>query len=75
MRKSEIARDKFKKAHQDMERWQKTYYQAVKDIHANMNPEYICPDISTPLKNVTIIWKQIEKVRFLKRITFQDHSG
>ena len=55
-----------------MERWQKTYYQAVKDIHANMNPEYICPDISTPLKNVTIIRKQIEKFRFLKKVTFQD---
>ena len=70
IRKSEIARDKFKKAHQDMDRWQKTYYQAVKDFHSNMKSEYICPDISLPLKNLTIIWKQIEKVIFSKSYYF-----
>ena len=70
VRKSEIAKDKFKKAHQDMERWQKTYYQAIKDFHSNMKPEYICPDISIPLKNLTIIWKQIEKVCFSKSCHF-----
>ena len=64
MRDAKNATELFEIATKDMENWHSTYLQAIKEFHQKMLPEYICPDVSAPLSDLTILEKQIEKVSF-----------
>ena len=64
MRDAKNATELFEIATKDMENWHSTYLQAIKEFHQKMLPEYICPDVSVPLSDLTILEKQIEKVSF-----------
>ena len=49
-------------AHQNMENWYKTYFEATKAFHKKNIPEYICPNIEVPLQSMAHIEMQITKV-------------
>ena len=64
MRDANNATELFEIAKKDMENWHSTYLQAIKEFHQKMRPEHICPDVSIPLRDLTELEKQIEKVSF-----------
>ena len=62
MKDAGSASEKFHIANEDMDNWQKLYYDAVNDFKNKMIPEYICPDADIPLHSLTKIEGQIAKV-------------
>merc|ERR1711962_1737244 len=71
MRDVKNATELFEIATKDMENWHSTYLQAIKEFHQKMLPEYICPDVSVPLNDLTILEKQIEKIRECRQEKFE----
>ena len=64
MRDAKNATESFEIAKKDMENWQSTYLQAIKEFRENIQPEHICPDVSVRLRDLKELELQIEKVSY-----------
>ena len=62
MRDAETAADKFQVASEDMDNWQRTYYETVFEFKSQMIPELVCPDPQVPIQSLAKVEQQIEKV-------------
>ena len=62
MRDAETAADKFQVATEDMDNWQRIYYETVFQFKSQMIPELVCPDPQVPIQSLAKVEQQIEKV-------------
>jgi len=67
MRDAETAADKFQVATEDMDNWQRTYYETVFEFKSQMIPELVCPDPQVPIQSLAKVEQQIEKMRECRR--------
>ena len=62
MRDIANATELFEIANKDMRNWYSTYYKGIQEFHKNISPDYICPDVSVRMRDITELETQIEKV-------------